>query len=78
MLSTVDIPSFVYREQSTRCRSVVVDVAARHCQPQVTARGLGHTSTGGGFGEMLPSDARRDLVVLAALFIGMFLGSLIW
>jgi len=79
MFSTVDIPDFVKNHQARR--GPVVDVVARKLptkKPQVTAHVCGHTSVGGGFGDCMPLDARRDLMLVAAVFTGMFLGSLIW
>ena len=77
MFTTVDIPDFVKADQTRCLRTIPI----MHCvlptqKPQVTAHV--DTPVGGGFGDRLPLDARRDLVLVAALLVGAFVGSLIW
>jgi hypothetical protein len=80
MFTTVDIPGFVYADQARRGSVVEVVAQVLPSLPTQKPQVIAHVDTpvGGGFGEILPMDARRDLVVLAALFIGLFVGSLIW
>jgi hypothetical protein len=81
MFTRVDIPDFVKADQARRLRTIpvvarVLPNLPTQTRPQVVARVA--PCAGGGFGDRLPLDARRDLIVVSALVVGVFAGSLIW